>query len=252
MAQHTEGEGYLIGLLIGDGTFKTDKAVLSVWAPELRARGQWSWHRCRTVRTPSCAPSSGCRRRCRIAPTSADGNDRLANRGECRLASGSLRNLPRRWVCVPGYKTITPAMEACSSDFCRGLLRGLFDADGSVQGCAGQGRQRTTDAGRRVAACKRHNACYCASASFQRSIGIVSRGGLHAFPTARAVHANTPRRRVHELVIGGDNIARYAEYIGFEDTAKSARLKSALASYRRHAQPQSIHGDRCERRIRWP
>ena len=33
---HSEAEGYLLGLLIGDGTLKTDKAVLSVWAPELR------------------------------------------------------------------------------------------------------------------------------------------------------------------------------------------------------------------------
>ncbi|MGR6747869.1 LAGLIDADG family homing endonuclease, partial [Aeromonas veronii] len=34
---------------------------------------------------------------------------------------------------------ITPAMEATSSDFHRGLLRGLFDADGSVQGAQDKG-----------------------------------------------------------------------------------------------------------------
>ncbi|MBP6336302.1 MAG: hypothetical protein KA375_01805, partial [Vitreoscilla sp.] len=34
---HTEAEGYLLGLLIGDGTLKDDKAVISVWAPELKA-----------------------------------------------------------------------------------------------------------------------------------------------------------------------------------------------------------------------
>ena len=34
--QGTEAEGYLLGLLIGDGTLKADKAVISVWAPELR------------------------------------------------------------------------------------------------------------------------------------------------------------------------------------------------------------------------
>ena len=36
----TEAEGYLLGLLIGDGTLKADKAVISVWAPELKAVGQ--------------------------------------------------------------------------------------------------------------------------------------------------------------------------------------------------------------------
>ena len=35
----TEAEGYLLGLLIGDGTLKQEKAVLSVWAPELKQVG---------------------------------------------------------------------------------------------------------------------------------------------------------------------------------------------------------------------
>ena len=34
-----ESEGYLLGLLIGDGTLKQDMAVLSVWAPELKLVG---------------------------------------------------------------------------------------------------------------------------------------------------------------------------------------------------------------------
>lgn len=34
----------------------------------------------------------------------------------------------------PGAKTLTEAMERGSSAFYRGFLRGLFDADGSVQG----------------------------------------------------------------------------------------------------------------------
>ena len=40
---------------------------------------------------------------------------------------------------APGAKTITPALEQCSSDFCRAFLRGLFDADGSVQGTTAKG-----------------------------------------------------------------------------------------------------------------
>jgi ribonucleoside-diphosphate reductase alpha chain len=31
----TEGEGYLLGLLIGDGTLMHDKAVLAVWAADI-------------------------------------------------------------------------------------------------------------------------------------------------------------------------------------------------------------------------
>ena len=40
---------------------------------------------------------------------------------------------------APGHKTITPAMERTSSGFHRGLLRGLFDTDGSVQGTQAKG-----------------------------------------------------------------------------------------------------------------
>ena len=40
---------------------------------------------------------------------------------------------------APGHKNLTPAIERAGSDFTRGLLRGLFDADGSVQGTQDKG-----------------------------------------------------------------------------------------------------------------
>ena len=36
--KYTEGEGYLVGLLLGDGTLKTDKAVLSSWGEDKGAK----------------------------------------------------------------------------------------------------------------------------------------------------------------------------------------------------------------------
>ena len=63
----------------------------------------------------------------------------VEGRGECRLASAALRDLAFELGAAPGRKTITPQMEAESSDFCCGLLRGLFDADGSVQGSQDKG-----------------------------------------------------------------------------------------------------------------
>jgi hypothetical protein len=38
---------------------------------------------------------------------------------------------------------------------------------------------------------------------------------------------------VHELVISGDNLAVFADRVGFEDDAKAARLAAGLAGYRR-------------------
>ena len=43
---------------------------------------------------------------------------------------------------APGDKAITPALERGSYDFYRGFLRGLFDADGSVEGSQLHGAPR--------------------------------------------------------------------------------------------------------------
>ena len=49
------------------------------------------------------------------------------------------------------------------------------------------------------------------------------KGGIRAYET----------RAQHELVVSGDNISRFANCVGFSDTEKAARLKTALSSYRR-------------------
>jgi ribonucleoside-diphosphate reductase alpha chain len=136
---YSQEQGYLIGLLVGDGTLKADKAVLSVWAPELKlaANGAGS-------DTPHSA--SGIMQAALSAvqtlPHRADfaGWQRpIAGRGECRLASAALRDLAFELGMAPGHKTVTPAVERGSSAFCVGVLRGLFDADGSVQGTQEKG-----------------------------------------------------------------------------------------------------------------
>ena len=63
----------------------------------------------------------------------------VAGRGEYRLATGALRTLALELGLTPGNKRFTAAMETGSSDFYRGVLRGMFDADGSVQGSQEKG-----------------------------------------------------------------------------------------------------------------
>jgi ribonucleoside-diphosphate reductase alpha chain len=48
-------------------------------------------------------------------------------------------------------------------------------------------------------------------------------GGVRDYPT----------EPVHELVISGDNLALWADAVGFADTAKAQRLADALQGYRR-------------------
>jgi ribonucleoside-diphosphate reductase alpha chain len=228
---HTEAEGYLVGLLIGDGTLKADKAVLSAWAPELRAVGGAP----HAVVHSASGILQAAEAAAMTLPHRADfrGWQRaVEGRGEFRLASGALRRLAFALGMAPGHKTITPAIEASSSDFCRGLLRGLFDADGSVQGSQDKG----------VSVCLTQ-----ADASLLESaqrmllrLGVASTiyrnrrpAGLALLPDGRGGQRDYPQQAAHELVISGDNLAVFADRIGFEDDAKAQRLDSALAGYRR-------------------
>ena len=62
----------------------------------------------------------------------------VPGRGEYRMKLGALNRLASDLGLRPGGKTVTPAMHRCSAGFQRGFLRGLFDADASVQGDPGE------------------------------------------------------------------------------------------------------------------
>ena len=230
----TEQEGYLLGLLVGDGTLKSDKAVLSAWAPELRLvangvpAGDGPGHSASGILRAAAAAAA-------TLPHRADfrGWQRpIDGRGEFRMASGALRKLALRLGMAPGHKTITPAMEQASSAFVCGLLRGLFDADGSVQGDQQKGVSvRLTQSDAALLACVQR---------MLLRLGIVSTlyrdrhpAGVRPLPDGKGGKAPYATRAVHELVISGDNLLVYEERVGFEDDQKRARLDEALRSYRR-------------------
>ncbi|HEY3045931.1 MAG TPA: LAGLIDADG family homing endonuclease [Polaromonas sp.] len=248
----TEAEGYLLGLLIGDGTLKSDKAVISVWAPELRQVGNGAVAYAATgaagiVQAAEAAAATLAHR--------ADfrGFQRpVAGRGEARMASGALWHLAHAMGMRPGHKTITPAMERGSSALAAGLLRGLFDADGSVQGTQDKGvslRLSQSDAGllqtvqRMLLRMGINATLYTERRSAQERLLPDGRGGMKGYTT----------QAQHELVLSGDNLRVYAERIGFADTDKAARLAQALASYSRSLNRErftatvgSLDDDGCE------
>ncbi len=228
---HNEGEGYLMGLLIGDGHLNRDKAVLSVWTPELRVVGGAP----HTMEHSASGIMRAAEAAAMALPHRSDfrgWQHAVQARGEFRLVSGALRKLALQLGASPGNKTITPAMEAASSDFCRGLLRGLFDADGSVQG--------SQDKGVSVRLTQVDTSALEAAQRMLLRLGIVATlyrnrkpAGLGLLPDGRGGSREYTTRAVHELVITGDNLAVFAERVGFEDDAKSERLQSLLGAYRR-------------------
>ena len=285
----TEAEGYLLGLLIGDGRLGHEKAVLSIWAQELKAVGGDG----RAVLRAGAAGTMAAVEAAiaTLAPHRADfkGFQRpIADRGETRLASAPLCRLAHAMDMRPGRKTITPRMERCSSAFAAGLLRGLFDADGSVQGTQakgvsvrlaqsdqpllqtvqrmllrmgvastlhaerrpaqshrllpdGRGGLRAYGDAEQVSATRRAlmgDGLQGANRSHSRSYGEDlqrSRPPPAEMRGARETCSALPdaTRAQHELIISGDNLAVFAERIGFADGDKAARLDAALQGFRR-------------------
>src|SRR5690606_14881395 len=186
-------EGVLLGLLVGEGTLKHDAAVLSVWSQAAAVNA---------VDNAPVALMDEALRCARALPHRSDfaGWTEVAGRGEHRLKLAALRDLALELGMVPGDKAITPAMEKTSSDFHRGFLRGLFDADGSVQGSQAKGvsvRLAQSDLPRLQAAQRMLMRLGIASTIYRdrRSAGETllpdGRGGLRAYPT----------QAQHELVI---------------------------------------------------
>ena len=226
----TGAEGYLLGLLIGDGTLKRDGAVLSVWAPEFKAVGGAVAY----AATGAAGIVAAAEAAAATLSHRADfrGFHRVAGRGEIRLKSAALARLAESWGLCPGAKTITAAVERGGSAFAAGLLRGLFDADGSVQGSQQKGvsvRLTQSDAGLLEAVQRMLLRLGIASTIYRER----HPARLTAMPDGRGGARPYAARATHELVISGANLQEFADRVGFADSEKSARLESLLAAYRR-------------------
>ena len=219
-------QGYLLGLLVGNGTLKHEAAVLSVWpqAAAVNAEGGCGVH----------ALMDEALRCAQTLPHSVDfaGWSEVQGRGEWRMKSAALRDLAFELGMAPGDKAITPALEQASSEAYRGFLRGFFDADGSVQGSQAKGvsvRLAQSDSARLEAVQR-----------MLLRLGIPSRiyrdrreAGSAALPDGQGGSRAYATQAQHELVIAGESLARFDELVGFADSDKATRLRALLAGYRR-------------------
>jgi ribonucleoside-diphosphate reductase alpha chain len=228
----TAAEGYLIGALLGDGHIKQEKALLTVWAPELKlaANGEVPAHSAEGI---AAAISEAIA----TLPHRADfrgWQKPIARQGSMRMASAPLRDLALRLGLRSGVggKGVTPAIESASSEFQSAFLRGLFDADGSVQG--------TQDKGVSVRLTQVDLSVLQAVQRMLLRFGIVAtiyadrRGaGVRPLPDGRGGMREYPHQALHDLVIARDNLQVFADRIGFADTAKARRLADRLAAQKR-------------------
>jgi ribonucleoside-diphosphate reductase alpha chain len=211
-------QGYLLGLVVGDGTMKTDTSVLSIWKPAAVVNG------CSQTGT---GVDGVIAEALQAASTQSHRSDfcggilSVCGHNEYRLRIDALNDLVQDFGMQHDNKTVTPAVETASSDFYRGFLRGLFDADGSVQGIQTKG-----------VSVRLSQSDLPALEAVQRMLlrlGIVST----LYQGSTASQHQVMAEAQNELVISGDNLATYATHIGFANTDKSASLTQALTAYKR-------------------
>ena len=224
---YSQEQGYLIGLLVGDGALKADKAILSIWKRRAAGNGDVAPDGADGVMAAALAAAKTLPHRADFA-----GWIPVLGRSEHRLSLAAVKALALDLGMAPGCKVLTPKIEAASSDFTIGFLRGFFDADGSVQGVQEKGvsiRLAQSDL-ERLRVVQRMLA----------RLGIITTiyadrrpAQTRSLPDGKGGHKAYRTGAQHELVIANKNVGRYAELIGFADTEKQAKLEFALGNYKR-------------------
>lgn len=212
-------EGYILGLLIGDGTLKKDGGIISVWGNDeeaeslLKAAGEAAFT------LPHRSDFKGFQ-------------SFIEERQEHRIKMAAIRDLAAEYGIMPSEKKLNNRIEKSGYDFYCGFLRGLFDADGTVIGTQRKGVsirlwQKDIDA------------LHIVQRMLTR-LGIASQiysnrkpSILKSMPDGKGGTKEYETNSGHELVISGDNMLVFYEIIGFSNSKKHNRLKEALGNYNR-------------------
>ena len=212
-------EGFLLGLLIGDGTLKKEGAIISIWGGEqeaeslLRAAGEAAY----------------------TLPHRDDFNGFqavISDRKEHRIRMSALRDLAEDYGIMPGNKSLTPEIEKTSFEFHKGFLRGIFDTDGTVVGNQKKGVS--------IRLWQNNVESLQSIQRMLHRMGIASTiylnrkcESIKSLPDGKGGSKNYLVKSGHELVISGDNMHIFYNIIGFSSCKKQSRISDALDKYKR-------------------
>ncbi len=211
-------EGYLIGLLLGDGILKKDKAILSSWGEE---EGD------KAVRALAHAYAD-------YLPHRSDFSEwvRVRGRAEYRMSWGYFKKLAKEVGLKLGEKKITDLIERASSEFCKGLLMGLFDTAGSVQGNPQKGVSIRL-AQSNLEFLKTVQRMLLRFGIFSKIYVNRRNKGISRLPDGKSGYKAYPRKPLHELVISNENILYFYQKIGFGNLNKKEKIEKAISRYKR-------------------
>ena len=210
-------EGYLVGLLMGDGTVQKDKTLLGSWTDSKGAESVRHF----VFKYLSMFPHR----------EDFKGWQNYPDRKHYRMTTGYLKKLCQELGLKQRKKHITEQIEKASYEFCIGFLRGFFDADGSVQGSQKKGvsvrlAQSNLETLKVVQRMLLRMGIYSTIYKNRR------RASKRLLPDGKGGKKEYPTKSQHELIISRENLT-YFQKIGFHDEDKQKRLGNALKAHQR-------------------
>ncbi len=211
--------GFLLGALIGDGTFRLTEGVIEGWGEMendvalMRVCG---------------APEILVHRR----PNFQARQSGLGGSGEYSVHQSALMELADDFGCLPACGTAMQDLERTSSEFHAGFLRGLFETDGTIVGSLEQGvsiRLWHRDMALLLSAQRMLNRLGIASILYPNrkpATGVLAPDGRFGLSVSESGVG-------HELAVCGENMAVFAERIGFESAGKRKQAETMLSFYKR-------------------
>lgn len=211
----SEDDGYVLGNLIGDGTFdqKNDRAFLSVWSSD----------------SGSHTVKERIEQIVRSMPHRSDfkGWRRVSKSDQYRISTSAVRDLASSFGVTAKSKTITREIEQASSDFYKGFLRGLFDADGHIEG-------KSTEGGISVRLASINYQMLEAAQRMLARLGIRSRiHALHKGGTRDLPGGHYTTQDSWRLVITGEQAQRFMWEIGFTNADKAQKWEDLTETMQR-------------------
>lgn len=212
-------EGWMIGNLIGDGHFEKkgnvyNTAKLKYWNDE-----ELSNYASRIMKE-----------NLEIRSDAIGSHKEYRGNQVSEYGSTDLYALAKEFGVDENSKTVTDRIEKASSEFYRGFLQGIFDADGTVTGNHEKG-----------------NSVRIAQVNLETLQGIqrmLHRFGIESviyegrYPERKAIlpdgqggEKEYECQEAHELLITCENMFRFHEVIGFRHPERNSRLEEKINSY---------------------